>query len=297
MSDKDKPAEKDVMEKRLWGIRPAELAKMPLIYRDDLFAGQKVVISGGGSGMGRATLFMLLRTGADVLICGRDGDKLEQAADDAEKYIGRRPLTHAMTIRDPEQVTDLADDAFERLGGVDHLVNSAGGQFPLNMLDISPKGWNAVVDTNLNGSFWMIQAFGKKWVEREEPGNIVTITMVTDRGVPQSAHSCAARAGVLQLTKSLAVEWAPHHIRLNCLAPGTIETEGLNQYPETLLGRMGQGNPMRRMGSTWDIAQAVGWLLSPAASFVTGEFLHVDGGMQLLGTNWPLGKPDWFEGM
>jgi len=154
-----------------------------------------------------------------------------------------------------------------------------------------------VIDTNLNGSFWMMQAFAKRWVEREAQGNIVTITMVSDRGVPQSAHSCAARAGVLQFSKSVAVEWAPHRIRVNCIAPGTIETEGLNQYPDALLGRMGKGNPMRRMGDSWDVAEAVAYLCSPAAKFITGEFLHVDGGMQLLGTNWPLGKPDWFEDM
>jgi len=291
MSDTDR------MPPRMWGLQPEQLAEWPTIYRDDLFAGQRVVISGGGSGMGRATLFLLLRLGASVLICGRDAAKLVRAADDAERLIGKRPLTRPMTIRDPDQVAALAEAAFSDLGGVDHLVNSAGGQFPQNALDFSVNGWNAVVDTNLNGSFWMIQAFGRQWVERRAPGNIVTVTMVSGRGVPQSAHSCAARAGVLHLTKSLAVEWAPHGIRLNCLAPGTIETEGLNQYPEAVIARQGRGNPMRRMGSTWDIAEGIAWLLSPAASFVTGEFLHIDGGMQLLGTNWPLGKPDWFEGM
>jgi citronellol/citronellal dehydrogenase len=286
--------EKDVMAARVWGIQPEELAVLPTIYRPDLFEGQRVVLSGGGSGMGRAALFLLLRLGASVLICGRGADKLERAADDAERLLQRRPLTHAMTIRDPEQVSALADAAFERLGGVDHLVNSAGGQFPQNALDFTVKGWNAVIDTNLNGTFWMVQAFGRRWAERGEPGNIVTITMVSDRGVPQSAHSCAARAGVLHLHKSLAVEWAPHQIRMNCVAPGTIITEGLNQYPERFTERMGRGNPMHRMGDTWDIAQAIAWLMSPAANFVTGEFLHVDGGMQLFGTNWPLGKPDWF---
>jgi len=180
---------------------------------------------------------------------------------------------------------------------VDHLINNAGGQFPINALDLSPKGWNAVVDTNLNGTFWMMQAFARQWRDRGAAGNIVNITMVSDRGIPQSAHSCAARAGVLHLAKSVAVEWAPLRIRVNCLAPGTIETEGLNNYPESHLDRHGKGNPMRRMGSTWDVAEAVAYLCSPAAGFVTGEFLHIDGGMQLLGTNWPLGKPEWFEGM
>jgi NAD(P)-dependent dehydrogenase (short-subunit alcohol dehydrogenase family) len=285
------------MDARVWGLQPEQLAELPTIYRPDLFAGQRVVISGAGSGMGRATLFLLLRLGAKVMICGRDEAKLARAADDADRLLGVRPLTEALTIRDVNQVERFAELAFERLGGIDHLVNSAGGQFPVNVLDLKPKGWNAVIDTNLNGTYWMVSAFGRRWVDRSEPGNIVTLTMVSDRGVPQSAHSCAARAGVLGLTQSLAVEWAPHGIRLNCLAPGTIETEGLNQYPESLLGRMGRGNPMRTMGSTWDIAEAVAWLLSPAAKFVTGEFLHIDGGMQLFGTNWPLGKPEWFEDM
>lgn len=291
------PAKKDVMKPRKWGIAPEELAKLPTVYRSDLFEGQSVMLSGGGSGMGRAALFLLLRLGAQVMVCGRNGEKLEKAADDAERLLGSRPLTHAMTIRDPEQVGKLADAAFEKLGKVDHLVNCAGGQFPINILDLTPKGWNAVIDTNLNGSFWMIQAFGKRWVERGEPGNIVTLTMVTDRGIPQSAHSAAARAGVLHLTKSLAVEWAPHNIRLNCIAPGTVVTEGLNEYPEVAISRHGKGNPMKRMGDTWDIAEAIAWLCSPAADFVTGEFLHIDGGMQLFGTNWPLGVPEYFQGM
>jgi len=285
------------MAARIWGLQPEALATQPTSFRDELFAGRQIVLSGGGSGMGRATLFLLLRLGAEVLICGRDGEKLARAADDAQRLLGKRPLTHAMTIRDPDAVADLAAAAFDQFGTVDHLVNSAGGQFPQNAVDFSTNGWRAVVDTNLNGTFWMMQAFARRWIETDAPGNIVSITMVSDRGVPQSAHSAAARAGVLALSKSVAVEWAPHNIRVNCIAPGTIETEGLNQYPDALLARMGKGNPMKRMGSSWDIAEAVAYLCSPSASFVTGEFLHIDGGMQLFGTNWPLGKPDWFEDM
>ena len=283
------------MEARVWGHQPEALAVLPTAYRDGLFDGQVFLISGGGSGMGRAAMFLVLRLGAQVLICGRDETKLERAAADADRLLGRKVWTRKMTIRDPEAVSALAEEAFNRFGRVDHLINNAGGQFPIEALDVSVKGWNAVVDTNLNGTFWMMRAFGRKWRERREPGNIVNITMVSDRGIPQSAHSCAARAGVLYLSKSLAVEWAPLNIRVNCVAPGTIETEGLNNYPPELIGRMGKGNPMRRMGDTWDIAQAVAYLCGPTAKFVTGEFLHIDGGMQLFGTNWPLGKPKWFE--
>ena len=282
---------------REWGIPPERLASIPTVYRDDLLAGQTVVISGAGSGIGRATMFLMARLGADIAICGRDGDKLARAIDDLEKLTGRTAAAHALSIRDPEAVDAFATAMFERHGKVDHLVNNAGGQFPIDALDLGVKGWNAVIDTNLNGTFWMMRAFGRQWRDCGEPGNIVNVTMVSDRGIPQSAHSCASRAGVLHLAKSVAVEWAPLRIRVNCIAPGTIETEGLNNYPEEHLSRHGKGNPMRRMGSTWDIAEAVTYLCSPAAGFITGEFLHVDGGMQLLGTNWPLGKPDWFNGM
>ncbi len=294
MSDAARTAK---MSARQWGLQPDDLAAKDTIYRDDLLKGRKFVISGAGSGMGRAALFLVLRLGGEVMICGRDEEKLKRATDDAERLLGRAPHYSAMTIRDPNAVAEFAAKAFDVMSGVDSLVNSAGGQFPQDAIDFSPKGWNAVIDTNLNGTFWMMQAFARQWRDRHEHGNIVAITMVSDRGVPQSAHACAARAGIQHLVKSVAVEWAPLHIRVNCLAPGTIETEGLNNYPASLIERMGKGNPMRRMGDTWDIAEGVVYLCSPAAGFITGETLYIDGGMRLLGTNWPLGKPEWFEGM
>lgn len=291
--DGDKRTEK--MPPRVWGHQPEDLAVLPTVYRDDLFDGAAFVVSGGGSGMGRATAFLAARLGAEVLICGRDEARLAAAAADAKRLLGKEIAWRAMTIRDPEQVDALAEGAFARLGRVDHLVNSAGGQFPQAALDFSTKGWNAVVDTNLNGTWWMMQAFARRWRDRAEGGNVVNITAVVDRGIPQSAHTAAARAGVIHLSKSVAVEWAPLNIRVNCIGPGTIETEGLNNYPPELLDRLGKGNPMRTMGDTWDIAQAVAYLSAPSAKFVTGEYLHIDGGMQLWGTNWPLGVPEHFR--
>jgi citronellol/citronellal dehydrogenase len=283
------------METRQWGLPPDELAKLPTIYRDDLLSGQVIVVSGGGSGMGRAIAFLALRLGAEVMICGRDEAKLRRAAEDAKRLLGQDIAYRAMTIRNPEQVDTLAEEAFTRFGRIDTLVNNAGGQFPQNALDFSTKGWLAVVDTNLNGTWWMMQAFARRWRDKEQAGNVVNIIATYDRGIPQSAHTCAARAGVAHLSKSVAVEWAPLKIRVNCVAPGTIETEGLNNYPPELLQRTGKGNPMRVMGDTWDIAQSVVYLSAPSAKFVTGEVLHVDGGMQLWGTNWPLGVPEYFR--
>ena len=283
------------MEARQWGLSPDELATLPCIYRSDLLSDQVFVVSGGGSGMGRAIAFLVLRLGAEVMICGRDEAKLVRTAADAKRLLGRDIAYRAMTIRNPEQVDALADEAFARFGRVDTLVNNAGGQFPQNALDFSAKGWLAVIDTNLNGTWWMMQAFGRRWRDTQRAGNVVNIIATYDRGIPQSAHTCAARAGVGYLSKSVAVEWAPLKIRVNCIAPGTIETEGLNNYPPELLLRTGKGNPMRVMGDTWDIAQSVVYLSASSAKFVTGEVLHVDGGMQLWGTNWPLGVPEYFR--
>jgi len=283
------------MQPKRWGLDPDALAQLDTVYRPDLLKDQRFLISGAGSGMGRATAFLLTRLGARLMICGRNEERLRAVADDLQARYGVTVATRAMTIREPEQVDALMTDAFERLGGLDGLVNSAGGQFPQAALDFSPKGWNAVVDTNLNGTWYMMQAAARRWRDRGEAGSIVNIVATIDRGIPHSAHTAAARAGVVYLSKSVAVEWAPLNIRVNCLAPGTIETEGLNNYPPGFEQRLGKGNPMRRMGDTWDIAQGVTWLLAPSGKFVTGELLHVDGGMQLWGTNWPLGVPDYFR--
>ena len=283
------------MEARRWGIDPEQLAVLDTVYRPDLFKGRRFLISGAGSGMGRATAYLIARLGGQLMICGRSEERLAAVAGDIERLLGVRIATRAMTIRDPGQVDALMDEAFDRLGGLDGLVNSAGGQYPQAALDFSAKGWNAVVDTNLNGTWYMMQAAARRWRDRGEPGSIVNIVATIDRGIPHSAHTAAARAGVVYLSKSVAVEWAPLNVRVNCLAPGTIETEGLNNYPPGFEQRLGKGNPMRRMGDTWDIAQGVAWLLAPSGKFVTGELLHVDGGMQLWGTNWPLGVPEYFR--
>jgi NAD(P)-dependent dehydrogenase (short-subunit alcohol dehydrogenase family) len=278
-----------------WGFDAAQLATMSTVFRPDLFAGQSLLISGGGSGMGRATAFLAARLGANVMICGRTEDKLRQTAFDIGRLVGREVAWKVITIRDPGQVNELMDEAFERFGHIDALVNSAGGQFSQNAIDFSTKGWNAVIDTNLNGTWWMMQAAARRWRDRAQPGCIISIVANFARGIPQSSHTAAARAGVVFLSKSVAVEWAPHNIRVNCIAPGTIETEGLDNYPSEYLTRIHQGNPMQRAGDAWDIAESVAYLAGPSGKFITGELLQVDGGAQLWGTTWPLGVPNHFK--
>jgi NAD(P)-dependent dehydrogenase (short-subunit alcohol dehydrogenase family) len=281
---------------RRYGHSAEQLAGMPTVYRSDLLRDRAFVISGGGSGMGRATAFLMSRLGASVLICGRDEAKLKNVADDIERLVGKRPLARALNIREPERVASVMTEAFDTLGRVDGLVNSAGGQFPQHALEIKPKGWNAVVDTNLNGTWWMMQAAAREWQRRGRPGSIVNIVASFTRGLPHMAHTAAARAGVTYLSKTVAIEWAPLEIRVNCIAPGQIETEGLNQYDDAFKARLGRGSPMRRLGDAWDIAEAIVYLSGATGKFVTGELLHVDGGMQLWGNSFPLGIPEHLAG-
>ncbi|MFT3820608.1 MAG: SDR family oxidoreductase [Rubrivivax sp.] len=276
------------------GLSVEELAAMPTVYRSDLFSGRRFLISGGGSGMGRATAFLVTRLGGEVIVCGRNEDKLRNATDSIRSLLDRNVSYVAMSIRDPEQVTALIAAAEERMGGIDVLVNCAGGQFPQNAIDYAVKGWNAVIDTNLNGTWWMMQQVARHWQRTARPGAIVNVIATFDRGIPQSAHTAAARAGVAYLSKSVAVEWAPLNIRVNCIAPGNTLTEGLDRYPADYLARFAQGNPMQRAGNAWDVAEAVAYLSAPSGNWITGALLHVNGGMHLWGTNWPLGRPEHF---
>ena len=279
-----------------WGISDEELASRPHAYRDDLLAGKVCLVSGGGSGLGRAMAFLFARLGAEVMICGRREERLAETADSIRRHLKRDVGIRAMTIRDPEQVQALVDETWSRYGGLDLLVNNGGGQFPQPALDYSVKGWNAVIDTNLNGTWWMMQAAARSWRDRHRQGSIVNIVANVWRGMPQVAHTCAARAGVIYLSKSVAVEWAPLGIRVNCVSPGSIATEGLNVYKPEAAAKFGNANPLRQFGDAFDIAQAVVHVGSPVTGkFITGETLVVDGGNQMWGDVWPGTIPEWFK--
>jgi len=278
-----------------WGMTDVELATTPLSFREDALAGRVCLVSGGGSGMGRAIAYVLARLGAQVAICGRRLDKLEETAEGIQKHLGKTIMTKAMTIRDPGQVAELFDETWQRFGKIDVLVNSAGGQFPQAAIDFSVKGWNAVIDTNLNGTWYMMQAAAKHWSDAKLPGSIVNIVAVVNRGMPQVAHTAAARAGVIYLSKTLSIEWAPLNIRINCVAPGSIATDGLNVYPREAAEAFAISNPMKRLGDVMDIAESVVYLSASTGKFITGEVLAVDGGRQNWGEDWPGGIPDYFK--
>jgi citronellol/citronellal dehydrogenase len=295
VTDAEQATRRPLPNQKQWGLTDAELASKETVYRDDLLKDQRIVLTGGSSGMGRAMAFLLARLGARVTICGRREDKLRETADAVKSLTGRSIDWHAMSIREPEQVDALLDDVFARQGGLDVLVNNAGGQFPQNAIDFSRKGWNAVIDLNLNGTWWMMQGAAQRWRAHGAPGSIVNIVAHVERGMPQAAHTCAARAGVIYLTRTVATEWAPLKIRANCVAPGAIATEGLNVYPPEASARFANANPMHRLGDGWDIAESVVYLSAPSGNFITGEVITVDGGMQMWGTVWPAGVPDYFN--
>lgn len=278
-----------------WGLTDAELATAPIVFRDDLLKDQVAVVSGGGSGIGRAIAYMLTRLGSKVVICGRRAEKLDETAAGIEKHLGRKIATHAMTIRNPAQVDELLSHVHREHGRIDLVVNNGGGQFPQAAIDFSHKGWHAVIDTNLNGTWYMMQSAARLWRDHGQQGSIVNIVAVVSRGMPQVAHTCAARAAVIYLSKTLSTEWAPLGIRVNCVAPGSIASDGLNVYPREAADLFVSSNPMRRLGDMFDIAHGVVYLAAPSGKFVTGEVLTVDGGRQQWGEDWPGGMPDYFR--
>jgi citronellol/citronellal dehydrogenase len=264
------------------------------IFREGLFKDKVVLVSGGGTGLGKHSAEQLARLGASLVICARDAERLEASAADLRK-LGAKVLARPMSIRDPQAVSDLMDDVWKEFGRLDVLVNNAGGQFASPAIDLKPKGWLAVIDTNLNGTWYMMQAAAQRWREHKQPGNIINVVAVIWRGLPQVAHTCAARAGVVYLTKTVATEWAPLNIRVNCVAPGTIKTDAFNYYNEAGQASFEQANPMKHAGEPSDISDAITYLASDASKFITGETLTVDGGQQNWGDPWFGGRPRYFE--
>jgi citronellol/citronellal dehydrogenase len=288
MSDHTSPAKS--------GLTDAELAVHPTVFAADALKERVVVVSGGAGGIGRAIAWLFARLGSHVVVVGRDRNKLDALVTEMTAR-GLKASAHTADIREPDAVNALFDAVWAARGRLDILVNSAGGQFPQAAIDYSVKGWNTVINTNLNGTWYMMQAAAQRWRDRKHPGSIVNIVVVTTHGLYGIAHSIAARSGVIGLSRAVAVEWAPLNIRVNCVAPGAIETEGWNVYTPEARAAYPRSNPMMRAGSPWDIAEASVFLAAPSGKFVTGETLTVDGGGQLWGETWTTGKPDYFGGI
>lgn len=254
------------------------------IFKPNLFSGQTVLVTGGGSGIGLAIARNFGSLGARVVIAARDLERLTEAGQSLRSE-GIDAMDLAVNIRDTDSVNALFEQLESQGIGVDVLVNNAGGQFAAPALDISANGFRSVVDLNLTGTFLMSQSFARHCIGRHSPGSIINIVLCQSHGLPGMVHAGAAREGVVNLTKSLAWEWADHGIRVNAVAPGTIKTEGLDQYDPGALQEGVDKLLIKRMGSPEEVAQSVAYLASPVASFITGICLALDGGEHLTGAS------------
>jgi citronellol/citronellal dehydrogenase len=260
---------------------------MPSIFRKGLFDGHVAIVTGGGSGIGLSTARTFGELGAKVAICGRKKEKVDAAASELAS-AGIEVFADACDIREVEQIASYVERVKEKLGRATILVNNAGGQFPTTAETVSARGWEAVVRNNLNGTFFMTQAVAQKHMIPGRRGRIVNVIANIARGFPGMVHTGAARAGVENMTKTLAIEWATHNIQVNAVAPGIIRTTGTAQYPPELIEASRKKTPMKRVGSAGEVAQLIAYLASDAAYFVTGECWYIDGGAQLWGDNWSI---------
>jgi citronellol/citronellal dehydrogenase len=256
------------------------------VFRDGLFEGRVVVVTGGGSGIGRCTAHELSALGATVALVGRKLDKL-QAVEAEIGAQGGRCSIHVGDIREEERVQSVVGEVLAQHGRIDGLVNNAGGQYPSPLAAISAKGWDAVVRNNLGGGFLMARECFTQCMA-EHGGAIVNVIADIWGGMPGMGHSGAARAGMLNFTETAALEWAP--VRVNAVAPGWIASSGMDQYPPEmtpLIRSMPQLVPLRRFGTESEVSAAIVFLLSPAAAFVSGACLRVDGAAPNAKRIWP----------
>lgn len=270
------------------------MSALSSIYAPGLFAGQVAVITGGGTGIGLACAREIAFLGGSVAICGRKIEKIDaaRAVLAADGVSDDRVLGAACDVREPDRIAAFVGQVLEKFGRVDVLVNNAGGQFPSPAEAMLPKGWEAVIRNNLNGTFYMTREVATRAMIPQKRGRIVNVTAMVARGFPGMAHTGAARAGVENLTRSLAIEWAQHGIRVNAVAPGNnIRSSGTAQYGDDMLELARRATALRRLGTPEEVARVILFLASDQNDFITGAVYGVDGGMPLWGDIWMIPDP------
>lgn len=263
------------------------------IFAPGLLARQLVVVTGGGSGIGRCTAHELARLGAHVVLVGRNAEKLQTVQDEIAADGGAASW-HSCDIRSDDAVVAMVQAIRAAHGRIDGLVNNAGGQYMTPLAAITAKGWDAVISTNLTGGFLVARECYKQSMA-EHGGSIVNIVADMWGSMPGMAHSGAARAGMVSLTETAALEWGGSGVRVNAVAPGYIASSGMDHYPPEAaqqLRAMRKTVPLGRFGNEAEVSAAIVFLLSPAASFISGSTLRVDGARPQVRMGWPLALPD-----
>ncbi|MES3015037.1 MAG: SDR family oxidoreductase [Pseudomonadota bacterium] len=261
------------------------------VYRAGLFAGQAVIVTGGGSGIGRCTAHELASLGAAVALVGRKIEKLQAVQAEIEAAApGAKVSIHSCDIRDEAGVKQTITDVLAAHGRIDGLVNNAGGQYPQPVRDISLKGWDAVVRSNLHGGFLVSREAYTQWMEAHG-GAIVNIIADMWMGMPGMAHSGAARAGMLSFTETAACEWGQSGVRVNAVAPGFVASSGFDTYGPEMKAKfrsLMKAAPLQRYGTEAEVSSAIVYLLSEGAAYITGSFIRVDGGVPNARQTWKL---------
>lgn len=258
------------------------------MLREGSLNNKTIIVTGGGTGLGKSMATYFLRLGANVVICSRKPDVLEQTANELASATGGNILYVACDVRKTEQIEHVIAQAIERFGQVDGLVNNSAGNFISPTERLSYKAVDTIVDIVLRGTYYFTLALGKYWIEKRISGTVLNIaTTYAWTGSGWVVPSAMAKAGVLAMTKSLAFEWARHNIRLNAIAPGPFPTKGAwdRLFPEELAGKFAFENrvPLARTGDHQELANLAAYLLSDFSAYMTGEVITLDGGEVLAG--------------
>jgi citronellol/citronellal dehydrogenase len=263
------------------------------VFAPALFAGKVVIVTGGGSGIGRCTAHELAALGAHVVLVGRKAEKLQAVHDEIVQDAGQCSF-EVCDIRQEQAVKTLVTLVVQKLGRIDGLVNNAGGQFMTPLEAISAKGWEAVINTNLTGGFLLARECYLQSMNKNG-GSIVNIVADMWGSMPGMGHSGAARAGMVSFTETAAIEWAAKGVRVNAVAPGYIASSGMDNYPAAvapMIREMAKTIPAGRFGTEAETAAGIVFLLSPAAAFISGTTLRIDGARPQARMGWPMRTPD-----